>query len=162
MSHVPDELERCYLAARRILDYRFNSEAELRRKLSRRDFAEETVSSTISRLAAEGWLDDTRFAGAFVRTRAGRRIGRGRIRRELRSAGVSDEVIVAAVHENLDLESEQAALADLCARRVETMKRQYGAAYPASEEGRQRLIGYLLRRGYDMTSVTAAVREAVR
>src|SRR5438067_1636733 len=79
---------RCYTAALRILNYRFNSEAELRRKLAAKDFDRETVDATIARLREEKWLDDARFAEAFVRTRMRKRVGRLRIRRELIAAGV--------------------------------------------------------------------------
>jgi regulatory protein len=64
------DFERCYAAALRILNYRFNSEAELRKKLRTKKFEPEDVDATIERLRREKWLDDIRFASAFVRTRA--------------------------------------------------------------------------------------------
>src|SRR5438477_233049 len=94
--------DRCYTAALRILNYRFNSEHELRRKLAAKDFEQATIDATITRLRDEKWLDDERFAAAFVRTRMRKRIGRLRIRRELMAAGVDDGVAAAALRENRD------------------------------------------------------------
>src|SRR5436305_10468671 len=59
----------CYVTALRILGYRFNSEAELRRKLAAKRFDGEEIAETLARLREEKWLDDDRFAAAYVRTR---------------------------------------------------------------------------------------------
>ena len=96
---MSEELERCYVAALRILNYRFNSEAELRRKLRSKDFDAPTIEATLARLRDEHWLDDDRFAGAFVRTRANKRQGRMRLLRELQAAGVDGETAATAVAE---------------------------------------------------------------
>ena len=69
----------CYVAALRILGYRFNSERELRRKLAAKRFDDETIAATLARLRQEKWLDDERFAGAYVRTQAQKGLGRLRI-----------------------------------------------------------------------------------
>ena len=50
----------CYTAALRILRYRFNSEAELRRKLRAKKFESEDIDLAIARLHGEKWLDDAR------------------------------------------------------------------------------------------------------
>src|SRR5436190_11546419 len=100
------DLEPCYTAAMRILNYRFNSEAELRKKLRSKKFEADDIDETIARLRREKWIDDERFAGAFVRTRARRHLGRMRIKRELGAAGVADEAIARAVRENIDPDTE--------------------------------------------------------
>src|SRR5690242_11724917 len=89
----------CYVTALRILGYRFNSEAELRRKLLAKRFDDETIAETLARLRDEKWLDDERFAAAYVRTRVLKGIGRLRIRRELMAAGIDDDVAERAVRE---------------------------------------------------------------
>src|SRR5258707_15503772 len=81
------EVERVYAAALRILSYRFNSEAELRRKLRSKRFEADDIDEALARLRGEGWLDDDRFAASFVRARSARRVGPLRIRRELGAAG---------------------------------------------------------------------------
>jgi regulatory protein len=154
---VPDDP--CYIAALRILNYRFNSEVELRRKLRAKKFEKEAIDAAIVRLHHEKWLDDQRFAGAFVRTKANRRLGSRRILRELQEAGVSNDAAAQAVVENIDPERETEALRTLCARRAGVLIRRHGADFLRTREGRNKLAGYLLKQGYDAALVYEAVKE---
>jgi len=156
---VSDTSDPCYIAALRILKYRFNSEAELRRKLRGKKFEKEAIDATIVRLHSEKWLDDERFAGAFVRTKANRRLGSRRILSELHHAGVSNEAAAQAVVENIDPEREAEALRALCAKRAGVLIRRHGADFLRTGEGRNKLAGYLLKQGYDAALVYAAVKE---
>ena len=152
----------CYIAALRILKYRFNSEAELRRKLRAKQFDKETIDATILRLRNEKWLDDSRFAGAFTRTKANKSIGKKRILRELQAAGVDRETAAEAVAGNVDPEREAEALRTLCDRRARMLIRRHGPEYLQSAEGRNKLAAYLLKQGYDAGLVFAAIREFAR
>jgi regulatory protein len=154
-----DDLDRCHAAALRILNYRFNSEAELRRKLLAKRFDEETVAATLARLRDERWLDDERFASAYVRTRQQKRIGRLRIKRELQASGVSEEISRRVLSENTDREGERTDLAALCEKRARMMSRRHGEAYLTTPEGRNKLMRYLLNQGYDAALVRSVVEE---
>lgn len=156
---MPDTPDPCYVAALRILKYRFNSEAELRRKLRGKKFEKDEIEETILRLRNEKWLDDERFAAAFVRTRANKRVGQLRIRRELHAAGVSDSDAKDAVTANVDPEREQEALRELCRKRARMLVRRHGEAYLSTGEGRNKLVGYLLKQGYDAALVYEALKE---
>ena len=138
------DAERCYLSALRILGYRFNSELELRRKLQAKKFEKSVIDSTLKRLRDEKWLDDERFAGAFVRTRSRKRIGAKRIVLELRAAGVDDEVAQRAVRENVDPEQEREQIRAILERR-------------AGQE-RNKLAAYLLKQGYDAALIWESIR----
>ena len=151
---IPD----CYGAALRILKFRFNSEAELRRKLRAKKFEKDDIDATIARLHREKWLDDERFAGAFVRTRSNKRVGQLRIRRELQAAGVDSETAKQALTNNVYAEKEAEGLRALCARRMRMLVRKHGEAYLDSEEAYAKLTSYLVSHGYDF----ALVREVVR
>jgi regulatory protein len=148
----------CYTAALRILNYRFNSEGELRRKLAAKRFEDAEIDATIERLRAERWLDDARFAGAFVRTRSQKNIGRLRIRRELLAAGVEDEVIDAALREHGDDDRERAQLLDVARKKL----RRLGSDALATREGRDKLAAYLAGRGYDHDAIREVLRELTR
>lgn len=143
------DAERCYVAALRILGYRFNSETELRRKLARKKFEKEIIDATLVRLRAGKWLDDERFAGAYVRTRSRKRIGAKRIALELRAAGVDDEVAERAVAENVDAEGERARMRAIIGRR---------AGWLETDEGRKKLAAYLLKQGYDAALIWESIR----
>lgn len=151
--------DRCYAAGLRILQYRFNSEVELRRKLRAKQFEKDEIDATIARLQKEKWLDDERFAGALVRSRANKRLGPLRIRRELQAAGVSETAAERAVAENLDPEREAESLRELCQKRARILVRRHGAEYLRTADGRNKLAGYLLKQGYDAALVYEALKE---
>lgn len=151
-----------YLSALRILRYRFNSEAELRRKLRAKKFEKDDIDLAIARLHREKWLDDDRFAGAFVRTRANKRVGKLRIRRELQAAGVDSSAAEKALEENVDPERERESLEALCARRMRVLVRRHGVEYLESEEAHAKLTSYLTSHGYDFALVREVVLNAAR
>ena len=153
------DLERCYLAAMRILAYRFNSTAELRRKLRSKKFEPDVIDATLTRLGEEKWLDDERFAGAFVRTRSNKQVGKLRILRELHAAGVDRDSARAAVDENLDPEHEQEQLKALCLKRMRMLARRHGEEWLGTDEGRNKLTVWLLNQGYDAALVQSVIRE---
>lgn len=99
-----------YLARR---DY---GEAELARKLTQRGAQAGTAREVVAELAAEGLVDDERFAELFARQRVERHYGPLRIRAELRSRGVEDEVASGALEPYRE-HFEQAALDWLRQRR---------------------------------------------
>lgn len=161
LPHMSD-LDRCYAAALRILKYRFNSTVELRRKLAAKRFDQKVIGTTIARLRDEQWLDDERFASAYVRMRSQKKIGRVRIRRELIAAGIDDEAIDHALRAGADSERERESLAALCEKKIAIIARRHGADYVCSGAGRKKVTAYLLNLGYGMADVIDAVDEALR
>jgi regulatory protein len=151
------DLDRCYLSALRILSYRFNSEGELRRKLRSKEFERDVIDQTVARLKTEKWIDDDRFAAAYVRTRLLKHIGKLRIRRELIAAGVDDDVAGRAIRENAGDEEE--ALRAVCDKRVAYLVRRHGAEYLGTPEARNKLTGYLLKQGYDAALIRSVLKE---
>jgi regulatory protein len=144
----------CYAAALRILKYRFNSTVELRRKLRSKGFDREAIDATVARLSEEKWLDDARFAAAYVRTRALKSKGRLRIRRELIGAGVDDETIAAGVANNVNSDYARERATAVARKRLPILIRRYGA-----DAARNKLTSYLLKQGYDAALVREIVKE---
>jgi regulatory protein len=152
---VPDDLERCYIAGLRILNYRFNSESELRAKLDRKEFPRDAIDAAISRLRDERWLDDSRFAAAFVRTRLRKGIGRLRIKRELMAAGVESATIAQAL--DIPDHDDRAAAIASARKRLAVLRRR-----DDDDAIRQKLVAYLFRQGYDSSMAMDVVREAMK
>lgn len=143
-----------YTAALRILNYRFNSEAELRRKLLAKKFEAAEVDAALERLRREKWLDDARFAGAFVRTRSRRKVGRQRIARELGAAGVAGETVTQAIAEHVNADDERAAAEELARKKMTVLLRRN-----EKDAARNKVAAYLQRQGYDLTLVLEIVRK---
>ncbi|HXA19659.1 MAG TPA: regulatory protein RecX [Thermoanaerobaculia bacterium] len=151
---MPDDLERCNVAAMRILNHRFNSEGELRRKLEMKEFARDVIETTIERLRRERWLDDGRFATAYVRTRVRKGIGLLRIKRELVAAGVESDTIAHALDESVPDHDERAAALVSARKRLAVLLRRDDDA-----SIREKLVAYLFRQGYDSSVAVDVVRE---
>ncbi|HVB85933.1 MAG TPA: regulatory protein RecX [Candidatus Dormibacteraeota bacterium] len=87
-----------YAAALRALTRRAHSIHEMRAYLERRATEKDSVDRVIARLRELNYLDDSRYALEFARQHANfRRQGRFRITRELRTRGVPDRHIDAAL-----------------------------------------------------------------
>ncbi|HEX7191828.1 MAG TPA: regulatory protein RecX [Thermoanaerobaculia bacterium] len=147
-----------YTSALRILQYRFNSEHELRRKLAAKRFDDAAIDAAIERLREEKWIDDERFAGAYVRTRAAKKIGPARIKRELFAAGVDRDTADRALAENLDDQRTADDLAAVAEKRRRLMIRRHGDDYVRSTEGKSRLAAYLIHQGYPVDRVRDLLR----
>ena len=147
-----------YTAALRILQYRFNSERELRRKLAAKRFEAAEIDAAIEKLRVEKWIDDERFAGAYVRTRATRKIGPARIKRELGAAGVARETADRAIAENLDDQRTADDLRAAAEKRRRYLIRRHGDDYVRSAVGKSKLAAYLIHQGYPIDQVRELLR----
>ena len=103
MPRAPRKLdteEELYAAAMRALMRRSYSIHQMLEYLERRAADAAVVRSVIERLKQRQYLDDARYARDFARSHAQlRRQGRFRITRELRSRGVPDRFIEAALRD---------------------------------------------------------------
>lgn len=132
----PDDAYRCAL---RLLGRRGHSIHEIRRKLSRRDFAPDAINDALKRLMDEKYLDDQAFADNWVNYRmktAPRSLKL--MRQELKQKGVDPKQIASALA-NLD----EHALATACIRR----KRRRWHRHKGSAR-RLKMLAYLNRKGF--------------
>ncbi len=101
-----------------------------------------------------GYLDDARYARAFAEDRRALDAwGPERIERRLLELGVDREHVAAAIGDR-DAETELAAALELLRRRCRTV--------PANERERDRALGMLVRKGYDLELAYDAVRAFER
>jgi regulatory protein len=140
--------------AYRHLNRRDRTVAQLRRHLERRGVAEPAVDGAVETLARQGYLDDARFARTFTEDR--RTLdgwGAERIERALLAAGVAAELVAAALGVR-DAGDELAAAVALLRRRCR--------AIPTTDRERERALGLLVRRGYDLELAYEAVQAFER
>jgi regulatory protein len=148
-----------YTAAIGALARRAHSVYEMRQYLERRSDDREMAASVLSRLRAEGLVDDARYARQFARDRSSnRRQGSFRIARELRARGVADTHVRAA----LDELASQADESAMIRRRIEVWLRRH-AADPSSLDRAQTASLYqnLLRAGFPADRIRAEMRRQV-
>ena len=131
------------------LGYRARSRKEVRDRLRRYGYGEETVGAVIGRLAELGYLDDEEFARTAAREKA-RRYGPRRVSADLRRSGVDAELAQDIVEEEFAERSEVEAARSVAARRYNRR---------GSDAEARRVYGFLMRRGYSADVCAEVARE---
>lgn len=146
-----DERSRAFDRAVRFLSYRPRSRAEVERYLRNKGFAGEVIAGAIERLEQAHYLDDEAFARFWVENRERfKPRSRRALRYELRQKGVSHQIIARVLE---DSDDEAAAW-----RAVEGKLSQWGSL--PRDQLRQKIAGYLSRRGFDYGIITLIFEKA--
>ncbi len=141
-ARAADELDGAFRRMLVFLKTRPRSRVEFERRLRRYGYDEAVVAATLELLTAKGWVDDERFARAWVRDRAALKPkGRRVLAMELRLKGVGADETAAALAEELDLSDEELA------RRALGCRGDYYRA-KGDKKGWAALYGFLARRGF--------------
>jgi regulatory protein len=149
-ERVQHALELAY----RYLGRRDRTVAEVRARLTSEDVQPDVIDATIEELERQGYLDDARYAQRVAEDR--RTIdawGPERIERRLLAVGVDAALIEVALGERGAAEELEAAVA--------VLRRRFPAA-PADDRARDRALGLLVRKGYDLELAYDAVRAYER
>ena len=144
-------LEHARTVAWRALDRRDRTELELRGALAAKRVAPEEANLVLAELVDGGFVDDARFAHRFAEDRRWLDAwGAERIEWRLHALGVAPEHIAVALAEQGPADEMEAALA-LLRRRVPDV--------PATPRGRDRALGLLVRKGYELELAYDALRQ---
>jgi regulatory protein len=135
----------------RALNHRDRTVAELARLLAGKRVEAAEIEAVVGELREQGYLDDARYAQRFAEDR--RRLdewGAERIERKLLALGVDRDLIAAALSDQDTIGELDAALA-LLARRFPVP--------PATPRERDRALGVLVRKGYELELAYDALRR---
>lgn len=152
-----ESLEGALQRAYRYLGHRDRTVAELRKYLLGKGATDEIAEAVLDELITLGYVDDARFARQFAEDR--RRLdawGNDRIERRLRELGVGRGAIAAALAHLAQGECDSEIDAA-----VQFLRRRFPAP-PESDRDRDRALGMLVRRGYDLDLAYDAVRALGR
>ncbi|QDQ73193.1 regulatory protein RecX [Pseudoluteimonas lycopersici] len=131
-----------------LLVRREHSRKELSRKLVARGVEADEAAAAIAKLSEAGWQDDARFAELLVRSRAASGHGPVHVRAELRMHGLDSDAVAAAM-EGFD--------GDWNAIARDLVRRRLGAQVAKDPAQQRRAADLLLRRGFAMDQVRAAL-----
>ncbi|MBW7903657.1 MAG: recombination regulator RecX [Rhodocyclaceae bacterium] len=132
--------------ALRLLARRDHARAELKKKLAPHAESEETLDALLDELAGRRLLSDARYAEMRVSGRSGR-YGNARLAQELKTQGVTEETVEAAL----------AGAGDEVARAYAIWRRKFGTlAADAAERARQ--ARYLGNRGFSGDTIRRVLR----
>lgn len=148
---IVDEVltKRAKLRAMYLLKSMDRTEQQLRRKLSESGYPGEVVDRAMAYVQQFHYQDDRRYAGDYVELRKENR-SRRQIEQELLRKGVSRETTRDAL-ERYDAEEE------LCAIRGWIRKKGF-CPEEATMQEKQKMYGFLLRKGFRMGDVLRALR----
>jgi regulatory protein len=145
-----DGVENAYQQALKLFNYRPRAEAEVRKKLEQRGVAEGMIIEVLERLRRSGLINDARFAQEWADNRTEfRPRSRRALAIEMRQRGLDNESITQAIAGlDDDLLAYQAALKH--SRKLNGLEWQIF---------RQKLTGFLARRGFSYQVITPAVKR---
>ena len=149
-----DSRQRALDLAYRYLNQRDRTVAEMRRFLEGKRVDPGTIDEAVAELGEQGYLEDARYARQFAEDR--RTLdhwGAERIERKLRSAGIAPELVESALATQ-DASTELEAAVVVLGRRFPTP--------PADDRERNRALGMLVRKGYDLELAHDAIRAYAR
>jgi len=147
--------ERALELAFRHLGKRDRTETELRRHLAAKDVGEAEADAAIAEVVRMGYVDDARYARTFAEDR--RNLdgwGAERIERRLLALGVDREHVAAAVGGRDGAEELEAALG--------LLRHRFRGGVLDGERERERALGMLVRKGYELELAYDAVRAFER
>ena len=132
-----------------LLSRREQSARELTGKLARKGYDKQETEEALEQLQRSSYQSDERFAEVLARSRASQGHGPRRIFAELKSHGIADALIAPAI---------DAVDVDWVASALRQYRRRYGSTPAASPAESAKRSGFLLRRGFDGTTVRAVTR----
>ena len=132
------------------------SSGDALRLMKRWGVADDAAHKVLSRLQSERFIDDSRYAEAFVRDKLNLSgWGAFKIKSALRAKGVAKDVIDEVVNPMLEQTDMAERLEEIMRRRMRTLK--YSSAY----EAKTKLIRFAAGRGYDLDEAIECASKIV-
>ena len=132
------------------------SSGDALRLMKRWGVADDAARKVLSKLQADRFIDDARYAEAFVRDKLNLSgWGAYKIKTALRSKGVSKEIIDEVVAPMIDNTDMAERLEEIMRRRMRTLK--YSSAYDA----KTKLIRFAASRGYELDEAIECASKIV-
>ncbi len=137
--------------AYRLLSFRDRSVKELKERMRKAGFSEESVAKALRKAQEAGYVNDERFAKSFVEGKRMKGFGRARLQAALKEKGIKEENIQSLMRGITD-EDEIEKARFLISRRMKTMHGTIG------QKEREKLRLFLLRKGYSYFIVSKALK----
>lgn len=151
IHQYPPALDR----AVRMLAERSCSRREIERKLTLARFDPDVTDLVLFKLEKENLLNDREFTVQWVHSRS-RKYGASRIRQELRTKGI-DEDIASEILEDLSEEEQLCQAVALAVKKIRSLQSSC-----EEKKWKQRITAFLIRRGYSWDLSLKAFEEAMR
>ncbi len=155
-----EEVQKALDNALLLLEVRARAKREIETRLTQKGYEEGVIAQVVAKLIKLELINDAQFAAQWVeaKTRVGgnRPVGRRRLSSELYAKGVAKEQIADAV--DVVTNDDEMALARAAASKK---VRVVPADREALQKERQKLMGFLQRRGFGWEVVKQVTRESL-
>ncbi len=155
-----EEVQKALDSALGLLEVRARAKREIETRLAQKGIEESIIALVITKLVKLELLDDAQFAAQWVeaKTRVGgnRPVGRRRLSSELYAKGVAKDQIAEAVE--VVTNADELVLARAAASKK---VRAVPSDRDALQKERQKLMGFLQRRGFGWEVVKQVTRESL-
>lgn len=133
------------------------SSGDALRLMKRWGVSDEDAQKVLARLLAERFIDDSRYAEAFVRDKLNLSgWGAYKIKSALRAKGVSKEIIDEVAAQMIEVADMRERLEEIMVRRLRTLK--YSSPYDA----KTKLIRFAASRGFDLDQAIECATKITR
>ena len=123
----------------------------LQDRLTQNGYPPEAVEAAITYVESFHYIDDNRYAVNYIQNQGSKK-GRARIMLELRNKGVSQEDIDQAFCETEEDIDIREVIRELILKKRRTQEAM-------GEKERQKLYGFLMRRGFASSDILSVLRE---
>lgn len=157
-SFLVEENRLFYIKQRafRLLGRRLHSEAELRRKLTGKDYPKYLIDRVVDELIDKGYLNDREFAKQFADEKIkGRLWGGNKIASELFRRGIEREIVYDTVSDKLPEESSLQSALLLAEKKLKLLSHKNLDSRKLTEK----IITYLMGKGYDYDTAKEAAGQ---
>ncbi|MFH1244475.1 MAG: RecX family transcriptional regulator [bacterium] len=146
-----DATEYIYVKLLNFLSYRPRTIQEVRDRLYKYKVKEvDKQNALIDKLTSKGYLDDLAFTSWFIQSRNKSRPRSSRMLvAELKSKGVSEEVIKSVIYQATD---ESATISHL-------LTKKFGIPHQLDQVARQKIYGFLTRQGFTWDKIMEVVKN---
>ena len=148
--------KRAKLRAMNLLQKKDYTEKQLRDKLQEGLYSQELIDEAIDYVKSYRYLDDERYARDYITYHMEMR-SRNRILQDLTGKGISKDVIISIMDE-LYSESEEAT-GDIEAEQINKLLIKKHFDNDMDYKDKQKIMAFLVRRGYTMDSIRRAMEE---
>ena len=148
--------KRAKLRAMNLLQKKDYTEKQLRDKLQEGLYSQKLIDEAIDYVKSYRYLDDERFARDYITYHMEMR-SRNRILQDLTGKGISKDVIISIMDE-LYSESEEAT-GDIEAEQINKLLIKKHFDKDMDYKDKQKIMAFLVRRGYTMDSIRRAMEE---
>ena len=133
------------------LKVRDRSEKEIRDRLLQKKIPNDVITETLNYFKKSNFVNDRQFAKAWIRYRLAKPYGINRIRLELKEKGIQPDIIKEELVEASSNYAQEETILGVIKKRWPRYKTQDPI------KAKQKLYGYLARRGFSLGAIKKAL-----